>query len=266
MNLTKKIVTVGVAIGCLTMSSSIVSAGEKVDMKTYYNDIKEATVYNHDDSGMIHVVDVNDLETVLFRMKTTGEYVYTTANNLNVRISPNIGTLPYAALPLGTKLLLVGESNTGWGLVQIDGVNYFVWDEFLTNEKPDEVIEEFNLTDYVYDEYKQTTTESPTQEVVESQNSLTSLGVWNITGYCPCSQCCGVWSGCNTASGAKPTSNHTLATNELPFGTQLLINGIVYTVEDRGGSPYYPWADIYFDSHEQADAWGLQQIEVFLIN
>ena len=37
-----------------------------------------------------------------------------------------------------------------------------------------------------------------------------------------------------TASGEVAQLNHTIACNTLPFGTQVRINGIVYTVEDTG--------------------------------
>lgn len=265
MNVNKKIVTIGATLGCIILYTNQTFASAQTDTKTYYDDVNIATVYNDEDSDMIHVVNIDDMDAVLFKMKTIGKYVYTNIDNLNIRISPNIVTSPYASLPIGTKLLLVGESNIGWSLVQIDGVNYFVWNEFLTENTPDNPIENFNLSDYIYDEYK-SVNEPNVSDAETNESVLTSLGVWSITGYCPCVECCGQWSGSNTASGAQPTSNHTLATNELPFGTQLLINGIVYTVEDRGNSPYYPWADIYFDTHEQANAWGLQQVEVFMIS
>ena len=42
----------------------------------------------------------------------------------------------------------------------------------------------------------------------------------------------------------------------VPFGTQLMINGHVYTVEDRGTS--YGHVDIYFDNHQDAVNFGMQ--------
>ena len=47
----------------------------------------------------------------------------------------------------------------------------------------------------------------------------------------------------------------------VPFGTQLLINGNVYTVEDLG-TPY-GHVDIFFDSHSDALAFGLQYADVY---
>lgn len=91
----------------------------------------------------------------------------------------------------------------------------------------------------------------------------TYLGNFKLTGYCNCAQCCGT-AGNATASGAWPSSGHTVAMAGVPFGTQLLINGTVYTVEDLG-TPY-GHVDIYFDSHSQALAFGLQYADVYQLN
>ena len=89
-----------------------------------------------------------------------------------------------------------------------------------------------------------------------------SLGVCVLTGYCNCSACCGAWSGGPCASGAWPIAGHTVAA-DLPFGTLVEINGHEYMVEDRGVSGN--WFDIYFDSHAEACAFGMQSAEVFII-
>ena len=56
-----------------------------------------------------------------------------------------------------------------------------------------------------------------------------------------------------------------MACNELPIGTRLLIDGNVYIVEDTGSTPYDQWLDIYFDSHEDALAFGVRVKEVYII-
>lgn len=96
--------------------------------------------------------------------------------------------------------------------------------------------------------------------------SMEYLGDWIATGYCPAECCCGSWAWGATASGAMPTANHTVACNSLPFGTQLMIDGIVYTVEDTGWSPYGDaWVDIFFDTHSEALAWGERTVSVYLV-
>ena len=89
------------------------------------------------------------------------------------------------------------------------------------------------------------------------------LGNFMLTGYCNCAQCCGT-AGNATASGAMPTAGHTVAMAGVPFGTQLLINGNVYTVEDLG-TPY-GHVDIYCGSHSEALSFGLQYADVYQLN
>ena len=50
----------------------------------------------------------------------------------------------------------------------------------------------------------------------------------------------------------------------IPFGTKLLINGNVYTVEDRGTG--YGHVDIYMDSHSAALQFGSQKAAVYQLN
>lgn len=91
----------------------------------------------------------------------------------------------------------------------------------------------------------------------------TYLGNFKLTGYCNCAKCCGT-AGNATASGVYPTAYHTVAMAGVPFGTQLMINGSVYTVEDLG-TPY-GHVDIYFNSHEEALNFGLQYADVYQLN
>ncbi len=88
------------------------------------------------------------------------------------------------------------------------------------------------------------------------------LGNFTLTAYCWCAKCNGS-AGQPTASGVNPTSGHTVAMGGVDFGTKLLINGTVYTVEDRG-TPY-GHVDIFMDSHEEALQFGLQYADVYLV-
>ena len=96
-----------------------------------------------------------------------------------------------------------------------------------------------------------------------SSSQGTYLGTFTLTAYCNCAQCCGT-AGNLTASGTVPTAGRTVAMAGVPFGTQLLINGTVYTVEDLG-TPY-GHVDIYCGSHSEALAFGLQSAEVYRLN
>ncbi len=94
------------------------------------------------------------------------------------------------------------------------------------------------------------------------------LGVFQITGYCGCEKCCGKWSdGFLTKSGTRPQAKHTIATDPkiLPLGSEVKIDGIVYTAEDTGKKVKDNTIDIYFETHEQALNFGRQEKEVYLI-
>lgn len=100
----------------------------------------------------------------------------------------------------------------------------------------------------------------------DGQN-LTYLGTWTATAYCACEICTGIYSSGYTASGTLATEGRTVACNSLPFGTQLMIDGHIYTVEDTGWSPYGDaWLDFFFDSHDSALAFGVREVEVYLVN
>lgn len=93
----------------------------------------------------------------------------------------------------------------------------------------------------------------------------TSMGIFRITGYCGCDSCSGGHE--LTYAGTVPQANHTVSADldQFPLGTRLQINGIVYTVEDKGSSVHGEILDIYYDSHEDAISNGVFEAEVFLI-
>lgn len=104
----------------------------------------------------------------------------------------------------------------------------------------------------------------------DENGSYQYLGEFTLTGYCPCAICCGKWSNPSnpiTASGTTPAAGRTVAadTSRYPFGTKLMINGQIYTVEDVGGAIKGNHIDIYFNSHEEALAFAKQYGSVYLV-
>ncbi len=100
----------------------------------------------------------------------------------------------------------------------------------------------------------------------ESASHLVSLGIFKTTGYCPCSRCSEGW-GRATSTGAIASAHHTIAVdpNVIPYGTQVMINGVVYTAEDKGGGVHGHHIDIFFDTHAETRQHGTQHVEVFLL-
>jgi len=102
------------------------------------------------------------------------------------------------------------------------------------------------------------------EEIMEETIQI-SLGEYNVSAYCSCSQCCGKSDGI-TFSGEKAVEGITIAadTRVHPIGTVLYIEGIGWrTVQDIGGSIYGNKLDIYFDSHSKALEFGRQYLEVW---
>lgn len=124
------------------------------------------------------------------------------------------------------------------------------------------------LENTIEEEIIETSPEGETE--LEQENidmNLEYLGIYTLTAYCSCEECCGKSDGI-TASGVKARSNHTIAApSEFAFGTKLMINGIEYTVEDRGGAIKDKRIDVYFDSHQEAINFGKQKnIDVYRIS
>lgn len=89
----------------------------------------------------------------------------------------------------------------------------------------------------------------------------TREGVFTITAYCPCEKCCGAYANGYTATGAKATQGVTVAADPdvLPMGTEIELDGHTYTVQDTGGAIAGNRLDLYFDNHEDALRWGVQE-------
>lgn len=106
------------------------------------------------------------------------------------------------------------------------------------------------------------------EQVAESvaEPTSASLGVFRTTAYCPCYQCSEGW-GRKTSTGATARANHTIAVDPrvIPYGTKVLINGVVYTAEDRGGGVKGHHIDIFYDTHSQTRQHGSRSAEVFLV-
>lgn len=166
---------------------------------------------------------------------------------LNMRVFPNVESEVKEVLKVNSKVKVVAEYNT-WSRIVIvneDDVEekYYVWNKCLSDEKV-KIMSNTSYTSY-------------------DGNGGEYLGNFKLTAYCNCSSCCGKWAGGPTASGAMPVAGRTVAMDGISFGTKLLINGNVYTVEDRG-TPY-GHVDIYFNSHSEACDFGMKYADVYKV-
>jgi 3D (Asp-Asp-Asp) domain-containing protein len=101
---------------------------------------------------------------------------------------------------------------------------------------------------------------------VPAGSSLIPLGTYKTTAYCPCRICSSKW-GTLTSTGAVATANHTVAVDPrvIPYGSKLLINGVIYTAEDKGGGVKGKHIDIFFNSHKEAKNYGVKKLNVYLV-
>lgn len=88
---------------------------------------------------------------------------------------------------------------------------------------------------------------------------------WTVTAYCACARCTGDGDGV-TASGQRVRWGIVAAPASLPFGTRLRIDGLgVFVVADRGGSIQGKRLDVYFESHDEAVAFGRRTMKVTVL-
>jgi len=124
---------------------------------------------------------------------------------------------------------------------------------------------------------------------VERVSKVPEVEGWEVTGYCPCEKCCGVWAtrGVNTEGSRVTSSQHVIkygtkliaAPKKYAFGTKMNIDGYgTWTVEDRGGKIQGNKLDVLFFekspdhrtdleySHQLALSWGRRKnvaVEVY---
>lgn len=105
-------------------------------------------------------------------------------------------------------------------------------------------------------------------QVEKMEDMVHSLGMFEITAYCPCPLCSSSWNR-TTATGTTATAGRTIGVNPdvIPYGSRIMINGHEYIAEDTGGAmrenPRV--IDVFMVSHEEALQFGRQNFEVFII-
>lgn len=86
-----------------------------------------------------------------------------------------------------------------------------------------------------------------------------------VTAYCPCVHCSGEF-GNMTATGEIAKEGRTIAVdpNVIPYGSTVIVFGKEYIAEDCGAAIVGNEIDIFFENHEEAKEFGVQEIVVFV--
>ena len=130
--------------------------------------------------------------------------------------------------------------------------------EYIQTEELAEAEETAEINRMVNSETETASEEEPREWI--------SLGEFEITAYCPCKTCCGSYADGITASGHIAQEGITVAadTSLLPYGTEIMVDGEEYTVQDCGGAINGNRIDIFFADHDTALSYGRQIHEVFV--
>ena len=114
------------------------------------------------------------------------------------------------------------------------------------------------------DEHKEQANSEPKSETADKWRIVRM----RVTGYCPCSKCCGEFADGITANGHKiqPGDTFVAADKRYAFGTEMVIegysNGKSIKVLDRGGAIRGNKLDAFFHTHQEALEWGVRHIDV----
>ena len=107
---------------------------------------------------------------------------------------------------------------------------------------------------------------SDKNQVSNNTSDKKYLGRFKVTAYCPCFDCCGKVDGI-TASGTKVQEGRTIAVDPkvIPLGSKVEIDGKTYVAEDVGGAIKGNTIDLFFNSHSDANKWGVKYRNVYIV-
>ena len=106
-------------------------------------------------------------------------------------------------------------------------------------------------------------------EIIPPTPNHASLGICKVTAYCKENypHICNNGDSTYTATMTTPTPGRTVAVDpsQIPYGSEVIINGHTYIAEDCGGAIKGNRIDILFATHEEALKFGVQYVEVSYI-
>lgn len=189
--------------------------------------------------------------------------------NITEKIETVIEEIPFETI---TKDVSNGSTTTRNAIIQ-QGKNGQKKVTYKVSYKDDIEIFREELSSEIIKEPVNKIVQIQTRSTITSRGSYSRTtgisgqsGVYKVTAYCACMKCCGKTNGI-TASGVKATANHTIAApRTFAFGTKVVIDGVTYTVEDRGGAIQGNRIDIYMNSHSEALKWGVRYVEIEVLN
>lgn len=97
-------------------------------------------------------------------------------------------------------------------------------------------------------------------------NQWCNIGEFKLTAYEPSEVSCGEFANGYTSTGKIATANRTIAVDPsvIPYGTEVKINDNIYIAEDCGGAIKGNRIDVFFNTIEECDAFGVRYSEVYI--
>lgn len=137
-----KLLLTGTILG-LCIFATPVFANEKANETDYKDHFKTATVtiheQKHNEETYLKVFDEDN--RLLFYTEKCEKTMYVSAlSGLNVRTAPTIDAEKTVALPYATKVKVIGNADKGWDIVEIGSARYFVFDKYLSKDKPKNIV------------------------------------------------------------------------------------------------------------------------------
>ena len=170
------------------------------------------------------------------------EIVYKTARYVKMYEKPDGKSDVMMSIPEGTTILVFGSGEGEFCRIAYKGKSGYIKSDAITDN---------------------------TKDVNAGGGEL-----FEITAYCPCHICCQKYSNelnggePHTATGTVPEAGRTIAVDPtvIPYGSVVEIEGLgTFIAEDCGGKIKENHIDVYFDTHEEARAFGKKMLHVIVV-
>ena len=211
---------------------------QNIDSTTVIATVTENTIQETNS-----IIDDNIIIEEEITPKKEEEIIMYTNTGVNMRDQASLEGKIIDTLYINTEVTTIGEEN-GWTKIKQEDNVYYIKSEYLSKEKTEIKVEVTSRGS------TKRTDNAAAAQTKSNNNNSSYLGKYKLTYYCSCSKCCGKSNGI-TASGKRAQEGITVASNSLPLGTKISIDGHIYTVQDRGGMASNV-IDIFVSSHQKA--------------
>jgi 3D (Asp-Asp-Asp) domain-containing protein len=97
--------------------------------------------------------------------------------------------------------------------------------------------------------------------------TIIDMGSFKLTAYCSCQECSEGYGRKTATPRVYARSEHTIAVDPdvISLGSTVKIGDKTYKAEDVGGKVVGDHIDIFFDTHEEVEDFGVKHKNVYII-